>query len=264
MSGTGTLDLARAAAPTVTLFDLPVRAETLEEAVARIDASIRSGRPAIHVVLNAAKVSKLARDADFRASLAQFDMIHADGASVVWASRLLGRALPERVAGIDLMVELVRLAAERGFRPYFLGARPDVVERCVRVLRERHPALEVAGWRHGYWDPTEEAEVVRGVRDSRADMLFLGMPTPRKECFVLRQRHALGVPFAMGVGGSFDVVAGLVARAPVAWQRAGMEWAYRLLLEPRRMWRRYLVTNTHFVWIVGRELVRRWWGRAGR
>jgi N-acetylglucosaminyldiphosphoundecaprenol N-acetyl-beta-D-mannosaminyltransferase len=244
----------------VTLFDLPVRAETLEQAVDRIDAAIASDRLTIHVVLNAAKVSKIARDAEFRSMLGQFDMIHADGASVVWASRLLGSPLPERVAGIDLMEALVRRAAERGLAVYFLGATREAVERCVRVLKERHPALVVAGCRDGYWDADDRAQeeaVVRAVRESRAHLLFLAMPTPRKERFVFRHREALGVPFAMGVGGAFDVIAGIVPRAPLAWQRAGLEWAYRLLQEPRKMWRRYLVTNTHFLWILLREIVAR-------
>src|SRR6185295_1748034 len=124
---------------------------------------------------------------EFRRMMGSFDMIHADGASIVWASRLLGAPLPERVAGIDLMEALVRLAAERGFSTYFLGATQEVVERCVRTLRERHPALAVAGFRNGYWngeDPEEERAVVRAVRESRADLLFLALPTPRKERFV--------------------------------------------------------------------------------
>jgi N-acetylglucosaminyldiphosphoundecaprenol N-acetyl-beta-D-mannosaminyltransferase len=238
---------------------LPVRAETLGEAVAAVDAVVRGGRPTIHVALNAAKVSKLHRDGAFRALLRGFDWVHADGASVVWASRLLGRSLPERVAGIDLMAALVDLAAARGHRPYFLGARLEVVERCVRLLERRHPGLRVAGWHDGYWkeeDPAEEGAVIEAVRRARPDLLFLAVPTPRKERFLCRHRDALGVPFAMGVGGAFDVVAGAVRRAPPAWQRAGMEWAYRLLQEPRKMWRRYLVTNAHFAWIVAQELAR--------
>jgi N-acetylglucosaminyldiphosphoundecaprenol N-acetyl-beta-D-mannosaminyltransferase len=189
--------------------------------------------------------------------LQQFDMVHADGASVVWASRLLGRPLPERVAGIDLMAALVQLAADRGLRVYFLGATQDVVARCVSNLRERYPSLPVAGFRDGYWDATDaeaEARVVETIREARAELLFVAMPTPRKELFLFRHRHALGARFAMGVGGAFDVVAGLVERAPRLWQRCGMEWAFRLAQEPRKLWRRYLVTNTHFLWLVALEL----------
>ncbi len=243
------------------LFGLPVRAETMDEAVAGIERVIldRRSRPVLHLALNAAKVSQIARDPEFRELIAGFDRIHADGAPIVWASRLLDRPLPERIAGIDLMLRLVELAARRGFRPYFLGARPEAVAACVARLRERWPALEVAGLHHGYWseaDAAEEEGIVAAVRAARPDLLFVALPTPRKERFLLRHRDALGLPFAMGVGGSFDVIAGLVKRAPMAWQAAGMEWAYRLLQEPRKMWRRYLTTNLHFAWLIARELVR--------
>jgi N-acetylglucosaminyldiphosphoundecaprenol N-acetyl-beta-D-mannosaminyltransferase len=243
------------------LFGLPVRAETMDEAVAGIERVIldRGPRPVLHLALNAAKLSQIERDPGFRELVTGFDRIHADGAPIVWASRLLGRPLPERIAGIDLMLQLVERAAQRGLRPYFLGARPEAVEACVARLRKRWPALQVAGLHHGYWseaDAAAEDAVVATVRGSRADLLFVALPTPRKERFLLRHRESLGVPFAMGVGGSFDVIAGIVKRAPVAWQAAGMEWAYRLLQEPSKMWKRYLTTNLHFAWLVAREVVR--------
>lgn len=238
------------------LFGVPVRSETMEQAVQAIDSAIRERRVTMHSVLNAGKVSKLASDPSFFGLMTSFDMIHADGASIVLAGKVLGRPLPERVAGIDLMQRLVALAEQRGYRPYFLGAKQEVVQACADRLRERHPQLKVAGLHHGYWkdgDPVEEGSVVEAVRASGADLLFVAMPTPRKERFLIRQRTALGVSFAMGVGGSFDVVAGLVQRAPEAWQRLGMEWAYRLVQEPGRMWKRYLVTNTHFLWLLAKE-----------
>lgn len=238
------------------LFGVPVRSETMDQAVDAIDAAIRARRPTVHSVLNAGKVSKLASDPEFFRLMTAFDMIHADGASIVLAGKVLGRPLPERVAGIDLMQRLVALSEQRGYRPFFLGAKQEIVQTCVDRLRERHPRLKVAGLHHGYWkdgDPVEEGAVVQAVRASGADLLFVAMPTPRKERFLIRQRTALGVPFAMGVGGSFDVVAGLVQRAPESWQRLGMEWAYRLVQEPGRMWKRYLVTNSHFLWLLAKE-----------
>ncbi len=250
--------------PTVELFGFPVLAQTMEQAVSHIRDAIDSRTPTIHVVLNAAKVSKAERDGEFNRLLAGFDMIHADGASVVLAGRLLGRPLPERVAGIDLMAELVGLAAREGYRPFLLGAKPDVVEDCAQRLLSEYPGLELAGFHHGYWDendPAQEEAVLEQVRRSGADMLFVAVPTPRKERFLARYRDRLGVPFSMGVGGAFDVVSGRVARAPAVWQRNGMEWAYRLLMEPRKMWKRYLTTNAHFAWLLGRERLRRRTGR---
>lgn len=240
------------------LFGIPVQREGLQAAVERVDRIVRAGGPVAHVVLNAAKVSKMASDREFAELIGRFDVVHADGSSIVLASRLLGDPLPERVAGIDLMSKLVELSAERGYRPYFLGARQEILERCVQTLRQEHPTLEVAGQRNGYWcreDPGQEERVVAEVRSSGADILFVAIPTPYKETFLIRHRAELGVSFAMGVGGAFDVIAGSVKRAPLSWQHAGMEWLYRLIQEPRRMWRRYLLTNTHFAWLLVKELL---------
>lgn len=246
-------------ARTVPLFGLDVRVETLPEAVAAIDAAIQARRPTLHVVLNALKASEIAGDPAMRELLRSFDMVHADGTSIVWASRILGRPLPERVAGIDLFVALLALAAQRGYRPYLLGARREVVEEVARRIEAQHPGLKLAGWRDGYWDagdPAAEAAVVAAIREARPDLLFVAMPTPRKELFLVRHRDELGVPFSMGVGGSFDVLAGKVTRAPRWMQRAGLEWFHRFLQEPRKMWKRYLVTNSHFAWLLLKELAR--------
>ncbi len=246
-------------ARTVPLFGLDVRVETLPEAVAAIDAVVQARRPTLHVVLNALKASEMASDPHLRDLLRSFDMVHADGTSIVWASRILGRRLPERVAGIDLFVALLDLAAKRGYRPYLLGAQREVVDEVARGIQLEHSGLRLAGWHDGYWDandPDAEAAVVAAIRDAHPDLLFVAMPTPRKELFLARHRDELGVPFSMGVGGSFDVLAGKVTRAPQWMQRAGLEWFHRFLQEPRKMWKRYLVTNTHFAWLLVKELAR--------
>ena len=248
-------DRTSAVAP---LFGVNVRSETLAAAVDTIDRAIRSDENLIHAALNAAKVSRAARDPEFHRVLSAYDIIHADGTSIVWASRLLRQPLPERVPGIDLMLALTARAADRGYSIFLLGATSPVVDRCAEVLQQRFPGLLLAGCHHGYWnehDPDEERAVVDSVRRSGADILFLAVPTPRKELFLLHHRRELGVKFGMGVGGAFDVVADVVTRAPLAWQRCGMEWAYRLIQEPRKMWKRYLVTNTHFIWLIAKELV---------
>lgn len=239
---------------TVRLFGLNIRAETVAEAIDAIDARIAGGRPALQLSVNALKVSQMARDEQFRRLAESFDVVHADGASVVWASKLLRRPLPGRVPGIDLMEGLAALAERRGYRPFLLGAKREVVDACAARLQERHPHLKLAGWRDGYWNPDDDEAVARDVRNAHPDMLFVALPSPRKELFLIHRRAELGVPFAMGVGGSFDVVAGLVRRAPPAWRRSGFEWAFRLLQEPRRLWRRYLFTNTHFVWLTIKEI----------
>lgn len=236
----------------VHVLGCPVDALTLAETVAWVDRHLQiPGRPLVqHAALNAAKLVAMQKDAALREAVRRCGLISADGQSIVWAARWLGGHLPERVTGIDLMEALVELAARRGYRVYFLGARPPVVEAVVQRYRERYPRLVVAGWRDGYFRPDEEAGVVAAIRESGADILFVAMGTPQKELFLSRNLTALGVPFAMGVGGSFDVVAGLTKRAPGLWQQFGLEWLFRLIQEPRRMWRRYLVGNTAFLWLV--------------
>jgi len=239
----------------VELFGIPVDALTMERTVDRIRALVREGQPHQHVVLNAAKVVELRRNPELAKVIAACDVVNADGASVVWASRVLGRRLPERVTGIDLMERLLAAAARDGHSVYFLGARPEVVSKVVEVVRDRHPGLRVAGFQDGYW--ANDREVIEGVRRTRPHYLFLAIPSPRKEFWLNQHLKDLGVPFVMGVGGSFDILAGTTRRAPGLLQRAGLEWAWRLAQEPRRMWRRYLVGNTRFIALVLQERLQR-------
>ena len=238
------------------LFGLEVAPLTLEEAVLLADHAIAARERLLIAVVNAAKIVKLRHDPLLRDSVLTADVTLADGQSVVWASRLLRRPLPERVAGIDLCEELLSLADRQGLRVFLLGARPQVLATLCDVIAERWPGVVVAGARDGYFAEEETEEIAEMIGGSGADLLFLGLPTPLKETFLARYGDGLGVPVLHGVGGSFDVIAGATRRAPVRWQRFGMEWAYRLLQEPGRLWKRYLVTNIAFCGLVLRELVR--------
>jgi N-acetylglucosaminyldiphosphoundecaprenol N-acetyl-beta-D-mannosaminyltransferase len=187
--------------------------------------------------------------------VARCEIVSADGQSVVWASRLLGDPLPARVPGVDLMAELLVLAESRGHRVYVLGATNEVLARAEEVMHDRYPQLEIAGMRDGYFGDDEAEAVAEEVRAARPDILFVAISSPKKEYWLGRYGRSLDVPFVMGVGGSVDVMAGVIRRAPATWQRLGLEWLYRLLQEPGRMWRRYLVTNTRFIAMLARELV---------
>ena len=242
--------------PRLRMFGADVDALSLSESIDAAESLIQGGGAHQHVVINAAKVVLMKDDPEVLASVRNASMVNIDGQSVVWAARLLGHEVPERVAGIDFMDALLERAAERGWRVYFLGATDEVVRRVVEVEQERHPGLVVAGSRHGYWSPDEEDDVVATVRRARPDIVLLAIPTPRKEMFAARHLEGMGASLVVGVGGSFDVVAGVVSRAPVWMQRAGLEWFHRFAQEPRRMWRRYLVGNTRFLIAVARELRR--------
>jgi N-acetylglucosaminyldiphosphoundecaprenol N-acetyl-beta-D-mannosaminyltransferase len=234
----------------------PLDALTMKEAVAAVDRAIERREPLQHASVNAAKVARLQRNHELCEALWSCEMVTADGQPVVWASRLLGRPVPERVAGIDLMEALLERAERRGYGVFLFGARPEVVERAAAAIRDRHPEIRIAGTQHGYTPPSEEQEVVSRIVAAAPDILFVALATPQKELFLARHRDVLRIPFSMGVGGAFDVLAGELARAPREAQRAGLEWAFRLAQEPRRLAYRYLVENTRFVGLLVRELAR--------
>lgn len=235
----------------VQLFGVGVDAMTMPETVDRAFELADRGGVAQHVVLNAAKVVQMNKDSRLRETIERCDLINADGASVVWASKVLKKPLPERVAGIDLFLHIVERAAQTGHRLYFLGATDDVLQEMLRRFEDQYPGLNIVGYRNGYWQ--DDDEVVAEIRAARPHFLFLAIPSPRKEFWLSERLFQLRVPFVMGVGGSFDVAAGHVKRAPVWVQKAGCEWMYRLCQEPRRMWKRYLVGNTAFVRLTYQE-----------
>lgn len=251
------------APPRVRLLGCEIDRLDMEEVVARCQRQIEAGEPAQHMAVNAAKVVAMHRDENLRRIVNRCELITADGQAVVWAARVLGDRLPSRVAGIDLMTELLDLAERKGYGVFILGARADVLERAVERLRRRHPRLRIVGCRHGYFAEAQEPEVVAQIRAARPDLLFVAISSPRKEYFLGRWGRELDVPFYMGVGGAIDIVAGITRRAPRPLQRLGLEWAYRLAQEPRRLARRYLVTNSRFLELTLREAARRRRHRAG-
>jgi len=210
----------------------------------------------IVVTANASHLCMMRRDGALRQACQAADLAVADGMSVVWALKLLGRPVPERVAGIDLMTRLLEAGDTHGLRVYLLGARAEVVQTLVDRCQQRYPGLILAGARDGYFTVDDHQTIADEIREQAPHLLFVGMPTPFKDVFCQRHRDRLQVPVIIGVGGSFDVMAGIVARAPATVQSMGLEWAWRLVMEPRKLWKRYLSTNSEFIWLVVRELVR--------
>jgi N-acetylglucosaminyldiphosphoundecaprenol N-acetyl-beta-D-mannosaminyltransferase len=242
-----------AVAGKVELFGVPVDLLTIDETVERCQELIEEHRPVQHAFLNAAETVRMEDVPGFRETLAACDIVNADGQSIVWAARLLGVPLAARVAGPDLMERLIDLAERRGYPVYFLGARAEVLEAFEIAVMKMHPRLRVAGRHHGYFEDDEA--VADDIRESGARLLFVAISSPRKEFFLSRNLGRIGPLFAMGVGGSFDLLAGRTRRAPRWMQEAGLEWLFRLLQEPRRMWKRYLIGNSRFVWLT----LRAWW-----
>jgi N-acetylglucosaminyldiphosphoundecaprenol N-acetyl-beta-D-mannosaminyltransferase len=240
------------------LLGHPFDPVTLSAAAERCLGWCRGPRaPHTVITANASILCQLRRDSSLRDACRSGDLILADGMSVVWTSRLAGAPVPERVAGCDLMGRLLQAGSEQGLRAYFLGARRVVLDELIRRARLDYPGLVIAGSHDGYFGPADHARIVEEIRAARPHLLFVGMPSPFKETWCERHKDALDVPVIMGVGGSFDVLAGFVRRAPRALQSLGLEWAWRLLMEPRKMWRRYLTTNSEYLWLAAGEVVRR-------
>jgi len=237
----------------VNVVGCPITKLRLEDFVGVAEQFIACGKPHYIAVVNVAKIIKMRADRELEESVHSAHVIGADGVPLVWASRLLGNPLPGRVNGTDLMYRLLETANEKGYRIFFFGAKQEVLQRMLYTVRAEYPGVKIAGFHHGYFNTSEESSIVYKIRAAKADILFIGFGTPKKEVWVKRYLSAMGVPVVHGVGGSFDVLAGVIPRAPHWMQRSGLEWLFRLLREPRRMWRRYLVTNTLFIKLVFQE-----------
>lgn len=226
----------------------------MQETLALVQEKIQSGKQVHHVVVNAGKVVALQKDLELRNSVNQCHIINADGQSVVWASHFLGKPLKERVAGIDLMISLVEMAHKNNNKIFLFGAKEEIVKEVVDTYSKTYSPNIIAGYRNGYFTPSEEEEIAQQIADSGTQMLFVAISSPIKENFLYKYRDILkNVNLIMGVGGSFDVVAGKTKRAPEWMQNAGMEWFYRFAQEPQRMWKRYLVGNSKFIFLVLKE-----------
>jgi N-acetylglucosaminyldiphosphoundecaprenol N-acetyl-beta-D-mannosaminyltransferase len=240
------------------LLECPFDGLTMDSAVSQCVQWCLEPR-ASHTVItvNAAVVCMMRSDPTLREACLGGDMIVADGMSVVWTSRLAGVPLPERVAGVDMMSRLLQAASRHRLRVYFLGARREVVAELERRCAYDYPGLVVAGARDGYFGEADQPAIIEDIRRTAPHMLFVGMPSPFKETWCEQNREALHVPVIMGVGGSFDVLAGYVRRAPRVMQTVGLEWSWRLAMEPRKMLKRYLLTNSEYLWLAAGEILKR-------
>ena len=168
-------------------------------------------------------------------------------ASIVWAAKRLGVPLEKRVTGCDMFQKLIGMAAEKGYKIYLFGAKEEVVRKVKEIYEEQYSGIQIVGYRNGYFTESDEAQIVKDMHDSGADMMFVAFSSPKKEYWVNKYLDEIGIPFVMGVGGSFDIIAGVTQRAPIWFQEHGLEWFYRFVQEPRRMWKRYIIGNAKFV-----------------
>jgi N-acetylglucosaminyldiphosphoundecaprenol N-acetyl-beta-D-mannosaminyltransferase len=235
-------------------FNIPIDALTMSQTLEKVENAITLNKQIHHTVVNAGKVVMMQTDKELEKSVIDADIINADGQAIVWAANLLGYKLPERVSGIDLMEELVKRSFKNGYKCFFFGATEEVVTKLVNIYAMQYSEDIIAGYRNGYFDKEEEEGIALQITESGANILFVAITSPKKEIFLNTYKKQLqNVNFIMGVGGSFDVIAGKVRRAPLWMQNIGLEWFYRFLQEPKRMWKRYLVGNTKFIYLVLKE-----------
>lgn len=225
---------ATPALPRCELLGTQVHAVGLDGALAWIRDRIASRTPGYVVTLNGALLVQAARDQALRDLVNGAALVTADGIGVVVAARILSVNLRERVAGIDLAIALCEREATAGYRIFLLGGAPGVAQAAADVLRARHPTLQIVGARDGFFSSGEERGVCAQIRAARPDVLLVGLGAPRQESWMRQWSGALGVPVSIGVGGTFDVLAGRIPRAPRWMQRRGLEWLYRVSREPRR------------------------------
>jgi len=223
---------------------------SIQDVATELFKNIDNSKKSLVLFLNALKIYEISKNAELKNCLECADYLLADGVPIVWVSKIFGKSLPGRVNGTDLFELLLKNAEIKNKSVFFLGAKQEVLEQMVSNIKKRHPKLKIAGYRNGYFKDSDDKDVIDLINNSHADILFLGFSSPKKEIWSSKYKDSLTVNVIQGVGGSFDVLAGKIKRAPVFLQKIGLEWFYRFLREPRRMFKRYLITNTYFVFLT--------------
>lgn len=231
----------------VELLGAPVDALSIDETEEQVAGLVNRGGGCYVVTLNPEYLYRAQKDIRLMEVVKSANLVTADGEGIVWACRVAGCPVPERVTGIDLMLRLVNRAAREGWKVFLLGAAPGVAEEAADELRKNNPHLQVVGTHHGYFKEEEERDILEVIKQCSPHIIFVAIGAPRQELWISRHLNEISC-LAMGVGGSFDVVSGNIKRAPLWIQRLKVEWLYRLLKEPAR-WRRMLVLPK-FVWLV--------------
>lgn len=224
----------------INILGIPVHPYTMQAAVEIIKQRVAKKIKTFVVTANAEIIMMGKAEADYKTILCQADLVLPDGAGTVWAGRKLGYDIPERVAGFDLFLELLSISASNDFNVFFFGAAPEVAEEAKAQCEKLYPGISIVGCRNGYFAEADNEEIVKQINDSGADLLFVALGAPKQEKWLSAHREVLKPSLLMGIGGSFDVLAGRMERAPKWIQEASLEWLFRLYKQPSRF-RRMLV-----------------------
>jgi len=231
---------------------------TLDEAIESIvHYALAGAAPKYVVTPNAHHILLLQKDAHFREIYQNAFLVVADGVPLVWASKFLGEPLPGRVNGTDLFERLCEVASEKGLRVFMLGGRPGAADSAAQILQHKHPGLNIVGTYcppYGFEADTAEMALINTkIRAAEPHILFVGLGAPKQEYWMYANCQQIDVPISLGIGVSFELVSGMVTRAPRWMQKLGLEWFFRLIVEPRRLWKRYIIGNPSFLWLVFKQ-----------
>lgn len=232
----------------VEMLGVKINPLTMQETVAIVEQEFIEQRKPLHLMgVNADKINQCHDDPNMMEIVNNCDVVNADGASVVLAGKYLGIDIPERVAGIDLMQKLLRLAEKKNYSVYFFGAKEEVVQKMLANFENDYPNLNVAGYRNGYFNDNEIDLISEDIRQKKPQIVFVGITSPKKEVLIEKFLQDNINSVFMGVGGSFDVLSGTIKRAPLWMQKAHLEWLFRVANEPKRLFKRYFVGNIEFI-----------------
>ena len=230
------------------ILGVKVDAVTMSQSVERVEKLIAARKNSIVATVNAEMLLRATQDADFKKILNAAELVIPDGAGAVWAARHLGYEMPERVAGFDLVQELMKIAPSKGYKFFLFGASPGIADKAKIKAQELYPNIKIVGTRNGYFTADDESEIISQIKNAKPDILLAALGSPKQEKWLDAHKSELNVPVSIGVGGTFDVMAGIVKRAPKWMQRAKLEWLYRAMLQPSRAGR--LVALPKFIWKV--------------
>lgn len=247
----------RAPFPTISFSEIPIHRARMQEVLGWMEDCIRDRRPRFLCTLNAAGLVWADKNPSLKKIYREADLAVCDSTVFYYALKLLDRPVPEPLEACQIMFAFLEKNFQKKYRFYFLGAAPEILQEAVENLKKKYPGFQIAGFHHGYFRPDEAPKIAAAIRDAKPDCLFVGMSSPLKEEFLTLYKERMGVPILLGVGGGIDILAGKYRLAPVWLRKLGLAWAYRLLLEPRRMWKRYLTTNSAFLWLFFKTLLGR-------
>ena len=224
------------------------------EALQVIEKLVKNNKPSLIVTPNVDVLMNLQRDEEYREIYKKASLVLTDGVPLLWASRFLGTPIKEKISGSDIFDDICKLGAEKGYKLFFMGGREGAASHAAEIMRSKYPKIKIVGIDSppvGFENDKNEMDRIKKlIKKTKPDILFLGLGSPKQEKWYNRYSVELGIPVTMGIGITFEYTSGMVKRAPVWMQKIGLEWFFRLMMEPKRLWRRYLINDSGFFWLV--------------